>query len=259
MRTAQKLLMIMTARGGSAWTPLNLGSTLKGWWDFSDPTTLFTDAGTTLVSADGQAIYQASDKSGQNNHLRQATEAGRPTYKVGITNGNSVARFDGIGDSLVSIANHPLPGAQHYLIALVMSPDNAATRGMFSGGAGTVNKHLAVLWNASYVVTQSWFASDLATAGSFIATTTPAILFFEWDGTTRRTYKNGGTPVSGAAAGKNTTESAWTLGVYNPGGYYLDGDVHEHLLCDDDLSVANKNLLGSYLADKWGITWTAVT
>jgi hypothetical protein len=84
-------------RGGGAapWTPASI-SGLKLWIDFSDADTLFTDAGSTKVTADGDAIYQANDKSGNGHHAVQATVDKRPSHKVNVLNSLSVALFDGI-------------------------------------------------------------------------------------------------------------------------------------------------------------------
>jgi hypothetical protein len=66
---------------------------LQLWLDFSDASTLFVDAGITPVSADGQAIYQANDKSGNGKNLTQATAGKRPLYKTGIKNFLSCGQF----------------------------------------------------------------------------------------------------------------------------------------------------------------------
>lgn len=69
------------------------------WYDPSDLTTMFQDtAGTTPVTAAGQAVARINDKSGNGNHATQATLANRPTFQ--IENGCSYLLFDGSNDSL---------------------------------------------------------------------------------------------------------------------------------------------------------------
>mgnify|MGYP007005598344 CR=1 FL=1 len=88
----------MMRRGGSRlWAP---GSLLPAaWYDVSDVATLFKDtAGTTPVTADGDAVARVNDKSGNGYNLLQATASKRPIYK--ISGGYSWLLFDGVDDYL---------------------------------------------------------------------------------------------------------------------------------------------------------------
>lgn len=58
---------------------LFFGGSKGGWWDFSDPASLRSDAGGTQI-ADGVGIYTALDKSGNGNHVIQATAGNRPAW-----------------------------------------------------------------------------------------------------------------------------------------------------------------------------------
>lgn len=54
-----------------------------GYWDFGDKSLLFQDtAGTVPVTAAGQSVARATDKSGNGKHLTQATAGLRPIYQV---------------------------------------------------------------------------------------------------------------------------------------------------------------------------------
>jgi hypothetical protein len=81
-------------------------STLVGWWDFTDLNNMFTDAGSTKVSANDDKIYRINNKAYSliatpNNalgiYLENGTEAKRPLYKTAGTGG---ALFDGSNDFL---------------------------------------------------------------------------------------------------------------------------------------------------------------
>src|SRR5262245_6309093 len=65
---------------GAAFSPLSPFL----WLDPSDLSTLFQDAGmTTPVTEDGDPVGAMLDKSGNDHHALQATEAFRPTYHTG--------------------------------------------------------------------------------------------------------------------------------------------------------------------------------
>lgn len=89
---------LQLGRPRDIFTPLSLSP--YAWYDFADSASLFVDDGVTPVTADGQSIYRANDKSGNANHIKQVTAAARPTYKTGIKSGLSVGRGDGVADVL---------------------------------------------------------------------------------------------------------------------------------------------------------------
>ena len=52
----------------STFLPIDVSS-CAGWYDFSDLTTMYTDAGSTNVSSDSDAIYRIDNKSYTYNNL----------------------------------------------------------------------------------------------------------------------------------------------------------------------------------------------
>ena len=68
--------------------PLSFGSSLEGWYDFKDLTTLFQNSnGTTAVTTDYNPVGYWGDKSGKGRHLIQATSADQPRYYSGDSKG----------------------------------------------------------------------------------------------------------------------------------------------------------------------------
>ena len=98
--------------GGGAFTPASISG--LDFWLEADPTKLYTDAGTTLVSADGQAVQQANDKSGLGRNVSNITLANRPLYKTDLAKPSLL--FDGT-DSLISANGLSLVdgSGQHWL------------------------------------------------------------------------------------------------------------------------------------------------
>lgn len=66
------------------------------WVDFSDTDNMFTDAGTTKVSTNGDLIYQVTNK-GSGTDFVQTTETWRPKYYSNSQNGLSTAYFNSGG------------------------------------------------------------------------------------------------------------------------------------------------------------------
>ena len=90
---------------GPVFNPIDLFASGEqgAWYDPSDLTTLFQDsAGTIPVTVDGQPVGLILDKSGNNNHAFQSTDAKRPLYKT--SGGLHWIQFDGIDDELKTAA-----------------------------------------------------------------------------------------------------------------------------------------------------------
>ena len=90
----------------STFSPLRIED-LVGWWDFSDPKYIYSDAGVTKITH-GDAVQQVNNKAFhlQNNsqtalgtHFYQATSGNRPLW-----NSNGYAYFDGSDDYLHATA-----------------------------------------------------------------------------------------------------------------------------------------------------------
>lgn len=75
----------------------------QAWYDFSDTSNLFQNSdGTGGNPANGDPIGKCNDKTGNGNHITQATATARPTWTSGLLNGYGGARFDGTNDYLQS-------------------------------------------------------------------------------------------------------------------------------------------------------------
>lgn len=241
-----------------AWTPLDLGATLTGWWDFSDATTLYEDTGATdPVDADADLILRANNKAGASYNATEATNP--PTYKTGIRNGLSVARFDGSNDQLIANSTKIVTGANtSTIIAVTNKLGNVGDKVLYSEnvGLGPVLFLLCRAGKAQFsVYNGSW--SDAVTAAA-IADGWHIVVGWQDSAVATRVYVDG---VAGnAGAGRPTSAASGNTYIGNVQGTgRYNSDIGEVLVCDTALSVANLNLLGAYLAAKWGLTWTDVS
>lgn len=124
----------------SAFSPLSLPG-LALWLDASDLGTLFQDSAlTTAATADGDPVGGWRDKSGNGNHILQATAGKRPTYKTsgGASGlGGKGILFDGVDDFL-ALAGLNL-GASHMIGMLVTLASGAGYVANFKGvGDGSI-------------------------------------------------------------------------------------------------------------------------
>lgn len=238
-------------------------ATIRGWYDFSDGTTLYIDAGrTVIVSADGQTIRGISDKSGQANHA--TVPANGPTYRDNVQNGRSVGRFDGVNDVLVVPAGSTIaPGTGPLTLFLVVKLTGDSRLCSFDGGgagwglagtAGGTTGRFTTLGILDYDAAAYW------QLGSFVLAT---IVFDA--GADVTFYRGGGAPfagpVLGAAFANNPAALAFDIGARVSGGEWLNGDLAELLIYNSDLHTANLaglNSIGAYLGNKWGLAWAAV-
>mgnify|MGYP000004507751 CR=1 FL=1 len=104
---------------GSVWTPGSLGAALALWLDADDNAASIwqNSGGTGAVSASGDPVGQASDKSGLGRHFIQATSTKRLTWQQNsIGAGHSAIRADDVDDALAPAATFQLTGAQTWAI-----------------------------------------------------------------------------------------------------------------------------------------------
>lgn len=232
------------AAAAAAWAPTDLAS-LVAWWDFSDATTLFTDAGTTPVSADGDAIYRVGDKSGNTRYVEQATAGNRPLYKTNIQNGLSVALGNKAAQKHWLRSSISWGVAEWWFVAALnatgISYDPLVC--VQGGAAGNVRNNST---NALRLTTVD--AADFTSGGAgwIDGIATEAVTYDQFF-IVRAKHATSLTYTSISVLGSVTDNRWWT-------NYLGDG-----LAFSAALSTADANLLGAYLADKWGLTWTDIT
>lgn len=151
------LLMLMAARSRlnhtatGPFTPLaNFASGERGgWWDPSDLTTMFQDsAGTTAVTGTGQSVGKILDKSGNGNHLTQATSGKRPVLQQD-SNGHYYLQFTASASQYLDGTNtgNLAPGTACLMsIAGAKFDDGSASRSIYSraiaaAAAGRYSNH----------------------------------------------------------------------------------------------------------------------
>ena len=108
--TAAPLPLSLTARVQALFAKY---SGVGSYWDFTDIATLSQDsAGTTPVTASGQPVGRALDKSGQGLHFIQSVASSRPQYNgAGLT-------LDDVDDYMYTAANLNLTACDKVVVAI---------------------------------------------------------------------------------------------------------------------------------------------
>ena len=255
------------SRRRAAFSPLSLSPVL--WLNFSDISTLFTDsAGTIPVTADGDVIGYAADKSGNGNHATQATTLNKPLWKAAIQNGLGAGLWDGSNDYLLMprVLAQADTSYTQVLVAKLQSPFSAL-RLVFQQ-VPTAQSSGAPFSHSIQLTTTPLFRADTfpPSGGTFNSATVST-------GTRLASYIQGGTSqewrVDGASSSTGSggeTYSCVTAINQAVLGVYLNmdnlppttvfpyaGHICEFLVFSESLDAGQLEQLETYLNDKWNI------
>jgi hypothetical protein len=248
-------------------------------WDSFDPTAisglklwLKADA---LALANNDPVASWTDSSGNSNHAAQATSGLRPLFKTSIQNGRPVVRFDATDDLLES--GNFMAGTSALTVIAVASKTTAnntglvlaAKHGTFGAADGEWVFRLSEDAGGGDQVQLSGNQAVAGFLNAYVTSTSvfPAFMIASlvWAGSTEPVFRDNGAALATASSGWDTIAtmptSSHTVKVGHVDGFNVPsgGDIAELLVLDSALSAANHNLIGNYLASKWGLTWTTVT
>jgi hypothetical protein len=226
----------------SAWVPTDIAGCLC-WLDFSDTDTMFTDAGSTKVSSDGNLVYQINDKSGNGKNAVQTTEARRWAYYANIKNSLSVIRRSTSTAGYLLTGLTSTSGSYTFFFAV-----DRVTGANWIFDTKTGRFVLATANSSKY----SW--ND----GSWhdIASTTTgwqSIVYHFASGGNGTIYKNGSSLGYDAYTAKNIGSAVGLFSDYGGSANSFIGDAGEFILYDTALSDTDRGTVETYLNNKWAI------
>lgn len=201
-----------------------------------------------LALADATAVSSWTDRAGTPHNAVQATGTKQPLYKTAILNGHAVLRFDGIDDFLRS----PLTLSQPDTVFVAFKSLVGASGVRVITDGGSLNSHLLRSFS-------NWeIYAGGAVVGAVAADTSAHVLAATYNGASSSLRVAGGAGDSGSAGTGGMT--ALTIGIAGdqtnfPGNY----DIAEVLIYNSALVLTDMNHIGSYLASKYGTTWTTAT
>jgi hypothetical protein len=142
-------------------------------------------------------------------------------------------------------------------IWMVADFSNDGSTGYAYDGDDTFARH-ALLWNSSGTEWRMFAGTNLSTGLTDTLAITTAI--YDSVADTSLFYVNGGAADASGNAGTQTLEG-FTLNARFSGASSTQPSgcrYREVLITTDEMTVANINILGTHLADKYGLSWTTV-
>lgn len=227
------------------------------WVDFDDITTLFQDtAGTSPVTADGQQIGKALDKSGNGNHVTRTPSAAL-IYKSNIQNGKGVGRYN--VQSLLSASIQAVGADGTWTCFAVCDPSSYSSIRGIAGQDGTGTRVFQFRYTTSGYIEVIAFNS---TGTPFTATgsteiSTFAIAVAKRGATSIQAWLNGNATASvGTTGTPASTSRPFAVGATNDtNGLPMAGDIGELIFYPSALSDAGMITVQDYLKVKWGLTF----
>lgn len=204
-------------------------------------------ARTTRAVADGAPIGAWDDYSAGANHAVQATAAARPLLKTPILNGQPVTRFDGVDDYLAATCT--AQAAQTLFI--VVTEISGADKTFFS--YTTVGAVATLYANSTGAV--FYFSPNMSKGGDIRSATIVAAAYAS--AASVKVRVGGGATAALDPNNLYATAVQYNLGADPGPAAFGNYDIAEVVRYPSALSLANHDLVGNYLAAKFGLTWTA--
>lgn len=244
------------------WSPARLSP--WQWLDVAGLAHIWQDtAGSTPVTAAGQSIARIDDRSGNGRHVVQATAGNRGAY----TSGGGVT-LDGSTDGYATAGTHSLTGGAMWLAAVVELTAAGSFPAAWCYGTnamGDVNlrapgtsRRPSFIWASANSGAGETGAAASGTTSAMLTGVKHVVVgalsaqsagfrqFRIWQqGTLRDTN-------TVAAAGMNVNNTVH-VGIRGAGTPW-PGVICELVAIDAEITDSHRDLMTTYLADKWGIS-----
>lgn len=235
--------------GGGVDSPDDVAG-LWGWWKGAD-----------LTGADGAAVSQWSDVSGNSRHFVQATGANQPVKKTAIVNGHDVLRFDGSNDFMLytgTVAGEANP-SDLTIFVVGKTTDQASSHTPLASRDGGANG-----WLMRYSTSGGLFGHLGATPNVTNTFTSTNWNIFQVVRTALscRVGVNGTMGSATAISAYPGASTALALGgedssgpnTVAPNSNFMFGDIAEVIIYSTAVSDSDRDALETYLGNKYSIS-----
>lgn len=235
------------------WLPTNL-TNLAGWWK--------ADTGLTVS---GSSISAWADQSSNSNDYSQANATNQPQQLLTTLNSLAVVDFSNSGNAILSMsaadsASLDLNATGVSIFVVAKPPHGTATGTLINkpdSGQNQQSYKLSLVQSGSDRVLE--FTGASATTDTIVASTLAHSIFglvsdrsnagtglFAVNGTVGATFAN-------INVGSDTSD-ALTIGSAAGGSTEkFDGEIAEVVIAGQEVSVADRQRIEGYLANKWGL------
>jgi len=217
-----------------------------------------TNDAVTQVRLSGSDVFvkQWNDQGDVGNNASNGTDGDQPQYIAGALNGKPVLRFvqddDDNGDRLyLGDLSAQFPSAGSIFVVATINTDG---RYNLFGNRDNDERWVADTWGESHPGSfRGGRADGTFTQGSW-PTTGSHVYALESSSAIFRMLIDGAQIGSDSADYNNGSGQNWTIGNRATSGQPLNGDIAELILFDRVLTTEEAEMVGGYLADKYGIT-----
>lgn len=236
------------------WQPTDLSS-LIGWWDASDETTV-------LETTTAGRVKTWNDKSGNGNHVTVAGSANEPKTGNNTINGLNVIDFgdggahylDPVGDRTGSIAAVDARDISIHIVGRRSVTDSQG--GILSLKQSVGSDFIATDFNTTG---NSYFPENTGGGTSYLIDTPStftngtAFLFGMNANGDDMKYYNAGTEIIATGAGASANHfDGFVMGYRDSSSRLWIGDIAE-IIVANAVSTADRQNIEGYLSDKWGV------
>jgi len=216
-----------------------------------DQTTLWLDAADTdTITETAGAVSQWDDKSGNGNDATQSTGANQPitgTDTIGGLNAltGAYSKFMDLTTGITSF------DYTYFIVNEVTNTTGIKT--LLAGAAGSPS----IRYSSAETVDIVRTAEAVILSGTPPVSGTSVLVGITSNGD-NRVYNSGGTVLDSNTANPAYTQPLTRIGANEGGASSFIGKLGQIIVFDRVLNDSELNVMGNYLADKWGITWTDI-